>query len=60
MNDDLTLQQLVAELAAEPGPDLRGYKLTSLERRVRKRMLEVGCRASASIFRWPGQTRLRI
>ncbi len=42
MNDDLTLQQLVAELAAEPGPDLRGYKLTSLERRVRKRMLEVG------------------
>ena len=42
MSDDLTLQQLVHELAAEHGPDLRGYKLTSLERRVRKRMSEVG------------------
>ena len=42
MNDDLTLQELVGELAAEKGPDLRGYKLTSLERRVRKRMSEVG------------------
>jgi len=42
MNDDLTLQELVVELAAEKGPDLRGYKLTSLERRVRKRMSEVG------------------
>ena len=47
MNDDLTLQELVGELAAEQGPDLRGYKLTSLERRVRKRMSEVG----ASTFR---------
>ncbi len=42
MTDDLTLQQLVSELAVEQGPDLRGYKLTSLERRVRKRMSEVG------------------
>ena len=42
MTDDFTLQELVRELAAEPGPDLRGYKLTSLERRVRKRMTDVG------------------
>jgi two-component system CheB/CheR fusion protein len=41
MIEDLTLQELVSELAAEQGPDLRGYKLTSLERRVRKRMAEV-------------------
>jgi two-component system CheB/CheR fusion protein len=42
MSDDLTLQQLVDELATEKGPDLRGYKHTSLQRRVRKRMAEVG------------------
>lgn len=42
MSDDLTLQDLVNELAAEKGPDLRGYKHTSLQRRVRKRMSEVG------------------
>jgi two-component system CheB/CheR fusion protein len=42
MNDDLTLQELVSTLAAEQGPDLRGYKLASLERRVRRRMSEVG------------------
>ncbi len=47
MNDDLTLHDLIGELAAEQGPDLRGYKLASLERRVRKRMSEVG----ASTFR---------
>ena len=42
MSDDLTLQQLVAELAVGSGPDLRGYKLSTLERRLRKRMSEVG------------------
>jgi two-component system CheB/CheR fusion protein len=42
MSDDLTLHELVNELAAERGPDLRGYKHTSLERRIRKRMAEVG------------------
>jgi two-component system, chemotaxis family, CheB/CheR fusion protein len=47
MSDDLTLQELVTELAADKGPDLRGYKFASLERRVRKRMMEVG----ASSFR---------
>ena len=41
MSDDLTLQELVQYLAAERGPDLRGYKHTSLERRIRKRMGEV-------------------
>ena len=42
MSDDLSLQELVQHLAAERGPDLRGYKHTSLERRIRKRMGEVG------------------
>ncbi len=42
MSDDLTLQELVQYLAAERGPDLRGYKPTSLERRIRKRMGQVG------------------
>ena len=42
MSDDLTLSQLVQYLAAERGPDLTGYKHTSLERRIRKRMAEVG------------------
>jgi two-component system CheB/CheR fusion protein len=42
MSDDLTLSELVSELASDKGPDLRGYKHTSLERRVRKRMSEVG------------------
>jgi len=42
MSDDLTLQELLNHLAAERGPDLRGYKHTSLERRIRKRMGEVG------------------
>ncbi|HZU23153.1 MAG TPA: CheR family methyltransferase [Terriglobales bacterium] len=38
----LTLAQLVHGLAADGGPDLRGYKPTTLERRVRKRMQELG------------------
>ena len=55
MTDDFTLQELVRELAVEPGPDLRGYKLTSLERRVRKRMTgRWECRATMSIFPWRG------
>ncbi len=39
---DITLEQLVNTLAAESGPDLRGYKVSTLERRVRKRMFDVG------------------
>jgi two-component system CheB/CheR fusion protein len=42
MSDDLTLQELIDQLATERGPDLRGYKHTSLARRVRKRMSDVG------------------
>jgi two-component system CheB/CheR fusion protein len=42
MSEDLTLQALVEGLAGDCGPDLRGYKHTSLERRIRKRMAEVG------------------
>ena len=35
---DLTLQEFVEALAREQGPDLRGYKCSTLERRVRKSM----------------------
>ncbi|MGI9100916.1 MAG: CheR family methyltransferase [Terriglobales bacterium] len=40
--EQLSLSQLVDELASLRGLDLRGYKHTTLERRVRKRMFEVG------------------
>ena len=36
-----SLRQLVDELAASRNLDLRGYKTTTLERRIRKRMAEV-------------------
>jgi two-component system, chemotaxis family, CheB/CheR fusion protein len=42
MSDDLTLQEFVQYLAQERGPDLRGYKQSSLERRIRQRMAQVG------------------
>lgn len=42
MSDDLTLQEFVQRLAGERGPDLRGYRHTSLERRIRRRMTEAG------------------
>src|SRR5215831_7877713 len=42
MSDDLTLAQLVERLANDHGPDLRGYKTTTLERRVRRRMFQLG------------------
>ncbi|MBV8206965.1 MAG: PAS domain-containing protein [Acidobacteria bacterium] len=38
---ELTLSQLISGLAADGGPDLRGYKLTTLERRIRRRMSEL-------------------
>ena len=42
MADGLTLKGLVETLAEERGLDHRGYKRTSLERRVRRRMQQVG------------------
>ena len=40
-NDQLSLHQLISELANNRNLDLRGYKTTTLERRIRKRMAEV-------------------
>lgn len=39
--DPLSLRQLLDELANNRNLDLRGYKTTTLERRIRKRMSEV-------------------
>jgi two-component system CheB/CheR fusion protein len=41
--EQLSLSQLVEELAEKRNLDLRGYKTTTLERRIRKRMSEVSC-----------------
>ncbi len=38
--EELSLNQLLHELANNRGLDLRGYKTTSLERRIRKRMAQ--------------------
>lgn len=43
--DDLSLHQLIEELANNRNLDLRGYKTTALERRIRKRMAEVNTRS---------------
>ncbi len=45
MSEDVTLKQLVQTLAEERGLDLRGYKPTTLERRVQKRMHQVGAKS---------------
>ncbi len=42
MSEDVTLKELVNKLAEERGLDLRVYKPTTLERRVQKRMQQVG------------------
>src|SRR4029077_13240662 len=41
MAEQQTLKDLVRELAEERGIDLRGYKTTTLERRVRRRMQQL-------------------
>src|SRR5438874_5568962 len=41
MSKDVTLKELLQELAEERGFDFRGYKKTTLERRFRKRMFAV-------------------
>ena len=42
MNEEMSLQALINTLAEERGLDLRGYKHSTLERRVRKRMFQTG------------------
>ncbi len=42
MAEPHTLKDLVDRLAEEQGVDLRGYKVTTLERRVRRRMQQLG------------------
>lgn len=41
-NDDISLKELVRILAEERGLDLRGYKPSTLDRRVRRRMFDIG------------------
>jgi two-component system CheB/CheR fusion protein len=42
--DQFSLRRLIDELAANRNLDLRGYKTSTLERRIRKRMAEVSAR----------------
>ena len=42
MSENLTLEQLIDRLANDHGPDLRGYKVSTLERRIRRRMFQLG------------------
>jgi two-component system CheB/CheR fusion protein len=42
--EQISLRQLIDELANNRNLDLRGYKITTLERRIRKRMTEVNTR----------------
>jgi two-component system, chemotaxis family, CheB/CheR fusion protein len=42
MAEQQTLKDLVRELAEQKGVDLRGYKPTTLERRLRRRMQQLG------------------
>src|SRR5216684_300376 len=42
LTDNSTLKDLIQELAQERGVDLRGYKITTLERRVNRRMQQLG------------------
>ncbi len=41
MSQDGSLKELLRELAEERGFDLRGYKITTVERRIRKRMFQL-------------------
>jgi len=50
--DELSLHQLIDELAANRNLDLRGYKTTTLERRIRKRMAEVNTRSYSEYLGW--------
>jgi two-component system, chemotaxis family, CheB/CheR fusion protein len=41
-NDSISLKELIQSVAEERGLDLSGYKPSTLDRRVRKRMFEIG------------------
>jgi two-component system, chemotaxis family, CheB/CheR fusion protein len=41
-NDGISLKELIQTVAEERGLDLRGYKSSTLDRRVRKRMFQLG------------------
>jgi two-component system CheB/CheR fusion protein len=60
MAEPYTLKDLVHRLAEERGVDLRGYKVTTLERRVRRRMQQIGISSYDEylqyIARDPGET----
>lgn len=49
MADDITLEQLIEMIAAERRLDLRGYKTSTLDRRLRRRMSQLNI-ASASEY----------
>ncbi len=42
MNPDISLKELIHTIAEERGLDLRGYKQSTLQRRIRKRMFQIG------------------
>src|SRR5262252_6985290 len=60
MAESHTLKDLIRRLAEERGIDLRGYKVTTLERRVRRRMQQLSVNSYDEylnyIGREPGET----
>jgi two-component system CheB/CheR fusion protein len=52
MAEQQTLKDLVRELAEDRGIDLRGYKTTTLERRVRRRMQQLSLGTYADYLRY--------
>src|SRR5512146_1549336 len=42
MSQEISLKELIHTIAEERGLDLRGYKPSTLQRRVRKRMFQIG------------------
>src|ERR1051325_1534022 len=55
MAEPQTLKDLVHRLAEERGIDLRGYKATTLERRVRRRMQQVGIHSYDEYLEYVGR-----
>src|SRR5215467_11522090 len=55
MAEPQTLKDLVRQLAEERGVDLRGYKVTTLERRIRRRMQQVGANSYDEYLTYIGQ-----
>ena len=55
MAESQTLKDMVRQLAEERGVDLRGYKVTTLERRIRRRMQQVGANSYDEYLTYIGQ-----